>query len=124
MYGYEPTQNDTTLDTINDWYKQGFDLLLDTSSDCNDGSSAWNYIGLIIHLVKTIVDSDETGSFEPSLKLKDSGLFERIYELLDLCDDDKTWIESWDEPSKIKQSLKKIRKEVDKYRKIVDKRTN
>ena len=123
-WGYEPTQNDTTLDIINDWYKQGFDLLLDTSSDCNDGSSAWNYIGLIIHLIKTIVDSDETGSFEPSLYLKDSGLFERIDELLDLCEDDKTWLESWDEPSKIKQSLKKIRKEVDKYRKIVDKRTN
>lgn len=123
-WGYELNQNDSTLDTINRWYDEGFKLLVDTTNDCHSGEEAWHCIGLILHVIKIIVNSDDNGSFEPSLKLENSGLFERCHELIDLCNKDKEWIKTWDNPSKVKQILRKTEKELVNFKKIVNKRSS
>lgn len=122
-WGYELNQNDGTLDEINRWYRQGFEMLRHSAEDTKDGNDAWHRLGLVMHVIKSIADSKDQGSFEPSLILKDYDLFETCYRLLEECGKDEKWLNSWKDPSKLRQSLKKVKTMIAKYQKIIDKRT-
>lgn len=123
-WGYNLCQNDQTLDDINKWYDRGFEILIDMSKECKDGNSAWSCLGVVLHVIGSLIKSKEEGSFEPKLGLKRSNIFKICNKLLNTCNSDKEWIDSWDNPSKMKASLQKVKKLINKYNTMLEKETD
>lgn len=123
-WGYGLCDSDQTLDIINSIYKDEFEKLTKESESCRKGSDAWHYLGTILHFIGKLIKTDEKGSREPLSYLKESGLIERCNELFSVCISDTQWLNDWDNPTKMKSSLKNVKKLIKEYRNIINRKTS
>ena len=133
-WGYEPDQNDGTLDLRSDIFFGMCELVYDKCSDLGDTSIAWEELGAIEFF------------FEQFSKIEDFGLgdkeFEKYYywwrlmdekktknivalyeKLLNMCKKDEDWINDWKEPDKMRKSLEDREEVLNKWKKLLSDRT-
>ena len=133
-WGYEPDQNDGTLDLRSDIFFGMCELVYDKCSDLGDTSIAWEELGAIEFF------------FEQFSKIEDFGLgdkeFEKYYywwrlmdekktknivalyeKLLNMCKKDEDWINDWKEPNKMRKSLEDREEVLNKWKKLLSDRT-
>ena len=135
-WGYEPNDGDGPLDMRYDINLSIFEKIYDRcKKDLNNAkkehyaSLAWDVIGQIEYFFDRATSLDnladnpdknfEKYDFWWKLKTrKKKDILELYKEALDICENDKKWINEWREPEKMKKSIKKRHKILDKYLKI------
>jgi hypothetical protein len=135
-WGYEPNDGDGPLDMRYDINLSIFEKIYDRcKKDVNNAkkehyaSWAWDVIGQIEYFFDRATSLDNLAD-DPDKKFekynfwwklksrKKKDILELYKEALDICENDKKWINEWSEPEKMKKSIKKRHKILDKYLKI------
>lgn len=135
-WGYEPDQNDSTLDLRGDIFFSICELIYDK---CNDASEhkkwgteySWNAIGNIEYFFEELTkmkefqcgDENEFDKYYYWFRLIDKKKTKNIIDLyerlLNRCKKDEKWINDWKEPEKMRDSLEKRAKNLERYKKLL-----
>lgn len=101
-WGYGSLDNDYVLDDRNELLKNFIDATFKKceENNSNDGKSAWKTIGLLDSL-STILRS--INLFR--IFAKDTKFVELYKEAIKICKNDKTFIDSWEEPNAMTAAL-------------------
>lgn len=135
-WGYEPNEGDGPLDMRYDINLTVFEQIYDKcqksfvdAKNKHESSWAWDAIGNIEYFFDKAIMLDDLSenrdkNFEKyyywwQLKAKkQKDILELYKEALELCENDKKWINEWKEPKKMLESLKKRHEFLEKYLKI------
>lgn len=139
-WGYEPDQNDGTLDLRGDIFFSICELIYDKCSKNPYGNKfqtdhAWESLGAIEYFFEELsnIEDFQCGDkndfdkyyywFRLIDKKKTKNIIELYEKLLNKCIKDEDWINNWREPEKMKESLEKRKQNLERYKKLLDDRT-
>jgi len=139
-WGYEPDQNDGTLDLRGDIWLSICELIYDK---CNENYKkrsefetdfAWEALGNIEFFFEVLSETKEFGLNDEHEfnkyyywwrlidKKKTKNIIELYKKLLNKCKSDEKWIEDWKEPEKIRKSLEKRESILQRYEQLFEER--
>ena len=135
-WGYEPDQNDGTLDLRGDIFFCICELVYDKCNKNHYDSKrfetdyAWEALGNIEYFIEEATkmgdfplgDKNDSDKYYYWFRLLDKGkknIFELYDRLLAKCVNDEEWIENWKEPDKMRKSLDKRKKVSERYAKLM-----
>lgn len=132
-WGYEPDQNDSTLDLMGDITMDICELVFDRCrKNRSDADSCWHALGNIEYFFEELAKmSDFPCGDEPFNKYyywwrlvdkKNKNIVSLYNDLLQVCENDNDWISEWKEPDKMMESLRKRREISETYQKLFNDR--
>ena len=141
-WGYEPDQNDGTLDLRGDIFGAICELIYDK---CNESFSkkehknskfstdyAWEALGCVEYFFENITKMEDFGLhgdndfnkyyywFRLMEKKKSKNIIELYEKLLNVCKKDEKWIQGWREPNSMLESLKKREEILEHYKSLYE----
>ena len=141
-WGYEPNDGDGPLDMRYDINLSIFEKIYDRCKKCINNAKkehyaswAWDVIGQIEYFFDRATGLDNLAD-KPDKKFekydfwwklkskKKKDILELYKEALDICENDKKWINEWSEPKRIIASLKRRHNFLDKFLKIQEQKDN
>lgn len=116
-WGYGSLDNDYVLDDRDELLKNFIDATLKKCEENNkeDGNSAWKTIGLIDTLVTMLRSIGELRIFGG-----ETNMMELYDKAIEICLNDKKFIESWSEPNAMNAALDYAKKKSQAYKRIID----
>jgi len=133
-WGYEPDENDGTLDLRGDILFSICELVYDKCSNPTDTQVAWENLGAIESFFEefTKIEDFSLGDKEFNKyyywwrlidKKKTKNIVLLYEKLLNMCKKDDKWIDDWSEPDKMKESLNKREEVLERWKKLLSDRT-
>ena len=133
-WGYEPDQNDGTLDLRGDIFFAICELVYDKCSDLGDTSIAWEELGAIEFFFEQFSKIEDFGLGDEKFdqyyywwrlmdKKKTKNIVALYERLLNMCKKDEKWINDWKEPDKMRKSLEDREEVLNKWKKLLSDRT-
>ena len=138
-WGYEPDQNDGTLDLRGNIFLSICELIYDKCSgkdhkSYSDIDVAWESLGAIEFFFEELTNIEdfqcgdkEFDKYYYWFRLMDDKKSKNIIDLyerlLNKCKNDEEWINNWKEPEKMRESLQKREQNLQRYKKLLEDRT-
>jgi len=135
-WGYEPDQNDSTLDLRGDIFGDICELIYDKCSKKSEHKKwgtefAWNALGNIEYFFDALTKMDEFHCGEENefdkyyywfriIKTRKKNIISLYEELLNKCKNDEKWINDWKEPQKMRISLIKRESNLNRYKQLLE----
>ncbi len=136
-WGYEPDQNDGTLDLRGDTWLSICELIYDKCNETHNKFKtdfAWESLGNIEFFFEVLSETKEFGLNDEHEfnkyyywwrlidKKKNKNIIDLYKKLLNQCKSDKKWIEDWKEPEKMQASLEKRELVLQRYEQLFEER--
>lgn len=131
-WGYDPDQNDGTLDLRSEIMLGICELVYDKCSDLNDTDDAWEELGAIEFFFEEFTKMEDFGIGEEKfdnyyywwwlIEKKNKNIVTLYEKLLDKCKDDEEWINEWSDPKKMRKSLKQRQKVLGEWKQLLSDR--
>lgn len=133
-WGYEPDQNDGTLDLRGNIFSAMCEMVYDK---CNKNpynkdfatDHAWESIGAIEYFFEEFTKMDDFGIGDKEfdkyyywwrlVELKQKNIVELYEKLLNTCVNDEEWISGWKEPEKMRESLEKRKNVLNHWKTLI-----
>ena len=137
-WGYEPDQNDGTLDLRGNIFFAMCEMVYDmckenASSETFGTDRAWEALGAIEYFFEEFTKMDDFGLGDKEFdkyyywwrlvdKKKTKNIVDLYEKLLNRCKNDKEWIDEWKEPEKMKSSLNTREQVLRRWKKLINDR--
>jgi hypothetical protein len=133
-WGYEPDQNDGTLDLRGNIFSAMCEMVYDMCSKnpySKDFATdhAWESLGAIEYFFEEITKMDDFGVGDKEfdkyyywwrlIELKQKNIVELYEKLLNTCVNDEKWISGWKEPEKMRESLEKRKNVLNHWKTLI-----
>lgn len=136
-WGYNPDQNDGTLDLRGNIFSTMCEMVYDKCSKKPRSKDletqyAWESIGAIEYFFEEFTKMDDFGIGDKEfdkyyywwrlIELKQKNIVELYEKLLNTCVNDEEWISGWKEPEKMRESLEKRKNVLKHWKALIEER--